>query len=136
MCTVCGPEQAALARCFQLCLALGGGLAGELASEMLLLRCAPAWLPAQSRDLHARGIIYFGSSIFHSFLPPGTSVVRATLPHAAISLIPPSLHPGSPPRGTVRQGLCDLDQLVLGNLHSSEICKQLWTLCHPQEFHL
>lgn len=90
-------------------LALGGGLAGELPSEMLPLCCAPALAACPSRNLQARG---FGSSIFHSSLPRGTSVVYAMIPHAAISLLPLSFYPGGPPRIRVSQELWDLDKLV------------------------
>lgn len=65
---------------------------------------------------------------------PGSSVACATLPHTAVSLLPPLLSPSiwvNLP-GAQLQELWDLDQLVSRNLHSSAICKELWTVCHPQ----
>lgn len=120
-------EQIPLSGCFQLSLALGGGLAGGLASEMLSLCCALAWLQAHSWNLNARGIICLVSSIFQSSLPPGTHVASAAQrSHTCQSAcsFPPYSWAALPEAESVRS---------FGNLRSNEIHKKLWTLCHPQE---
>ena len=112
--------------------------AGELASKarcslsaVLQLGCLPKAGTCTQKEWSALAYQFFT----HPFLlEPALPVPHSHVLQSACSPTP-SLRLGVPPRDRVSQELWDLDQLVSGNLHCSEIHKEPWTLCNPQELH-